>query len=109
MLFRLTNILILCQRIINDQLHEYLDIFVVTYLDNILIYSKTETEHIQHVKKVLDKLRRAGLLLKLEKYEFYKVELAFLGFVIRKNSIKIDLAKIKVVLSWPVPSTVKET
>ena len=64
-----------------------------------MIYSKTETEHIQHVKKVLDKLRRAGLFLKPEKYEFHKVELAFLGFVVGKNGIKIDLAKIKAVLS----------
>ena len=74
-----------------------------------MIYSKTETEYIQYVKKVLNKLRRARLLLKLEKYEFYKVELVFLGFVVEKNGIKIDLAKIKAVLSWPVPGTVKET
>ena len=74
-----------------------------------MIYSKTEAEYIQYVKKVLNKLRRAGLFLKPEKYEFHKVELVFLGFVVRKNSIKIDLVKIKTVLSWSISGIVKET
>ena len=51
---------------------EYLDIFCVAYLDDILIFSKTYKEHVEHVKKVLTALRSRSLAVKLEKYEFYK-------------------------------------
>jgi len=51
--FGLTNAPASCQRIINNQLHEYLDVFVIAYLDNILIYFKNENKHIQYVKKIL--------------------------------------------------------
>ena len=56
----------------NETLHEYLDIFVTVYLDDILIYSENEKEHVEHVKKVLAKLRTNSLLLKLGKCEFHK-------------------------------------
>jgi len=56
----------------NETLHEYLDIFVIMYLNNILIYLENEKEHVEHVKKVLAKLRTNSLLLKLKKCEFYK-------------------------------------
>jgi hypothetical protein len=72
---------------------------VVVYLDNILVYSRIETEYIQYIKKVLEKLKSIKLLLKPEKYKFHKLELIFLGFIIRNNSIYIDLAKIKVVFN----------
>ena len=56
----------------NETLHEYLDIFVTMYLDDILIYLENEKEHVEHVKKVLAKLWTNSLLLKLEKCEFHK-------------------------------------
>ena len=56
----------------NETLHEYLDIFVTMYLNDILIYLRNEKEHVEHVKKVLAKLRANSLLLKLEKCEFHK-------------------------------------
>jgi hypothetical protein len=70
--FRLTNAPASMQRLMNDVLHEYLDIFTIVYLDDILIYSTNEEEHIKHVKLVLKKLEEYSLLLKLEKCEFYK-------------------------------------
>ena len=106
--FRLTNAPASCQRMINEQLHEYLDIFIVAYLDDILIYSKTEEEHIEHIKKVLEKIKIAKLLLKPEKCEFYRQELAFLGFFVGRDGIRMDPAKVEAVLEWPVPTTVKE-
>jgi hypothetical protein len=106
--FGLTNAPASCQRMINEQLHEYLDIFVVAYLDDILIFSKTKTEHIEHVKKVLEKLKKAKLLLKPEKCEFHKEELGFLGFIVGQNGIRMDPAKVEAVLSWPEPKTVTE-
>ena len=106
--FGLTNAPASCQRMINDQLHEYLDIFVVAYLDDILIFSKTEAEHIEHVKKVLEKLKGAKLLLKPEKCEFHQKELTFLGYIVGRNGVRMDPAKVDAVLSWPEPETVKE-
>ena len=55
-----------------------------------MIYSKNKEEYIEYIKKVLIKLEKASLLLKLEKYEFYKKELIFLGYIIKRNSIRID-------------------
>lgn len=106
--FGLTNAPASCQRMINDQLHEYLDVFVVAYLDDILIYSKTEAEHIQHVRKVLEKLRIAKLLLKPEKCEFHQEETHFLGFIVGRHGVRMDPIKVEAVLSWPTPGTVKE-
>jgi hypothetical protein len=56
----------------NDALHEYLDVFVIVYLDDVLIYLTNEKEHVKHVKLVLEKLTVFNLLLKPEKCEFYK-------------------------------------
>ena len=60
------------------------------YLDDILIYSENEKEHVEHVKKVLAKLRTNSLLLKLEKCEFHKNQVEFLGYIIRRHGIKMD-------------------
>lgn len=106
--FGLTNAPASCQRMINDQLHEYLDVFVVAYLDDILIFSKTRTEHIEHVRKVLEKLKGANLLLKPEKCKFHKEELEFLGYIVGKNGIRMSPDKVQAVLEWPIPTTVKE-
>ena len=80
--FGLTNTPATIQRIVNEQLYKYLNIFVITYLDNILIFFKSKSEHIKHIRRVLEKLKGAGILLKPEKYKFYKEELEFLGFII---------------------------
>ena len=69
--FRLTNVPTSFQAIINNVLQEYLDAFVIAYLNNILIYSVTLKEHKQHVHKVLQKLQDAKLLVELEKSKFY--------------------------------------
>lgn len=73
--FGLTNALADFQRFINEVLHPFLDQFCTAYLDDILIYSNTLTEHKEHVRKVLDLLSQNGLHLKPEKYEFHKQEL----------------------------------
>ncbi len=68
-------------------MHKYLNVFVVAYLDNILVYSETLEDYIQHIKKVLEKFRIAKLLLKLEKCKFYKGELKFLRYIVRQHGI----------------------
>ncbi|OBT70641.1 hypothetical protein VF21_10648 [Pseudogymnoascus sp. 05NY08] len=66
------------QRLMNDALHKYLDIFVIVYLDDVLVYLTSEQEHVKHVKLVLEKIEKYNLLLKLEKCEFYKNQVEFL-------------------------------
>jgi len=104
----LTNAPASFQRMINSQLHEYLDDFVVAYLDDILIFSKNEAEHITHVRKVLRKLKQAELRLRPEKCEWHKKELTFLGFIVGSHGIRMDPGKVDAVVSWPTPTTVKE-
>jgi len=106
--FGLTNAPATMQRLVNDILHKDLDIFVIAYLDDILIFSETESEHIQHIKTVLKKLRAKGLRLKPEKCKWHQTKLRFLGFIIRQHGIQMDLAKSEVIIDWPRPRIVKE-
>jgi hypothetical protein len=70
--FGLTNALATFQAYINNVLRKYLDVFVVVYLDDILVYSKTYKEHVQHMRLILTTLRDANLRIKAEKTEFHK-------------------------------------
>ncbi len=78
-------------------LFEYLNDFYSAYLDNILIFSETLEEYKVYIKKVLIKLKEARLNLDINKYEFYIKETKYLGLIVRRNSIKIDPAKIKAI------------
>ena len=80
--FGLTGAPATFQRFINDTLREYLDLFCSAYLDDILIYSRTEDEHLTHVRSVLKKLRNAGLYAKISKCEFFVPETKFLGMLL---------------------------
>ena len=91
----------------NDVLFDYLDDFCTAYLDDILIYSDNELEHEHHVRKVLERLRNAGLQIDLKKCEFHVTRTKYLGFIINTNGIKVDLDKISVVKSWKPLTTVK--
>ncbi|MGB2685899.1 MAG: pol polyprotein, partial [Olleya sp.] len=106
--FGLTNAPASMQRLMNNTLHEYLDVFVIVYLDDILIYSKSEQEHVKHVKMVFEKLSQRNLLLKPEKCEFHRKEVEFLGYLVGIDGIRMDEAKVAAVLQWPTPTTVKE-
>ena len=106
--FGLTNAPATFQELINDTLREYLDDFVTAYLDDILIFSRTYSEHVEHVRKVLRKLKEKALPLKLKKCEFHKHEIQFLGYVVSTKGIGPDPAKIESVKTWPEPTMVKE-
>ena len=106
--FGLTNAPATCQQMINDALRDLLDVTVVAYLDDILIYSKDPAKHESHVKQVLERLANYKLRLKPEKCEWSKEEVKFLGFMIGKNSIRIDPAKLAAVKEWNQPTNVKE-
>ena len=97
MLFRLTNTPATCQALINNIIRAHLDQTAITYLDNILVYSKTQQEHTKHVKDVLRCLQEVGLKLNLKNCEFNKLEVEFLRYIIGIKEIKIDSEKVKVI------------
>jgi len=95
--FGLTNASTTCQEMINDALRQYLDRFVIAYLDDIMIYSKTLKEHVSHVFKVLECLNMRNLHLKLEKCEFHREEVDFLEFVVGRHGVRMNPKKLRAV------------
>ncbi len=106
--FGLTNAPATFQQLINDTLMQQLDISVVAYLDDILVYSKTKAEHIEHVRWVLTQLDKASLRIKPEKCEFHKEEVEFLGYRVSTSGIKMDPGKIRTIQEWPKPQNLKD-
>ena len=101
--FGLTSAPATFMRLMNDTLMPYLDQFVIVYLDDICIYSKTPEEHLEHVRKILTLLRQEKLIGKLSKCEFGISSMEFLGHVVSDQGIATDPAKIKAVQDWPTP------
>ncbi|KAL0934971.1 reverse transcriptase domain protein [Colletotrichum truncatum] len=106
--FGLTNAPATFQTMINHVLREFLDVFVVVYLDDILIFSKTLEDHKKHVHQVLRKLQDAKLLVEPEKSKFHAKEVEFLGFTIAPGILKMSKDKIAAVRDWPTPQNVKD-
>jgi transposase InsO family protein len=106
--FGLTNAPATCQELINNVLREHLDIFVIAYLDDILIYSQNEKEHKEHVRTILTLLQQHSLLVDPDKCNWHQEEVEFLGCIVGKNGVKMSPDKIQVVKDWPTPKTVKE-
>ena len=86
--------------------HEYLDKFVIVFIDDILIYSRTAEEHEQHLRIVLGLLREHKLYAKLKKYVFWLSYASFLGHVISDKGLSMDPSKIAAVVEWPRPNNV---
>jgi transposase InsO family protein len=106
--FGLTNAPATFQHLMNKILQPYLDKFVVVYLDDILIFSKTPEEHLEHVSKVLEVLRDNQMYVGLDKCAFGLSEIDFLGHVVSAEGIKPDPKKVAAVTEWPTPGTVRE-
>jgi hypothetical protein len=105
MTFGLTNALTYFMYLMNKVFMEYMYKFVVVFINDILIYSRSE-EHEEHLCLVLQKLREHRLYAKLGKCEFWLKQVAFLGPVISKGGISMDPSKVQDVLSWNVPTSV---
>jgi len=87
---------------------DFLDKFLIIYLDDLLIYSDTLAEHKRHVRLVLERLRQAELCLKPSKCEFHMQEISFLEFVVGSQGVKMDSSKVAAITSWPVPKSVHD-
>jgi hypothetical protein len=92
--FGLINVPASFQALINDILREYLDIFVVAYLDDILIYLINKKDHIKQVHLVLKILGKAGMRINKLKCTFHTIEMEFLGYIVGLKGIKMDLKKV---------------
>jgi hypothetical protein len=108
MSFRLTDAPAYFMYLMNKVFMEYLDRFVVVFIDNILVFSKTMEEHEEHLRLVLEKLRSNHLYAKFSKCEFWLTEVTFLGHVISAGGVSVDPGKVKDVLNWMTPATVSE-
>ena len=108
MSFGLTNAPAYFMYLLNKVFMEYLDKFVVVFIDDILVYSKNEEEHEEHLRLVLQKLRENQFYAKFSKCEFWLNEVSFLGHVITNGGIAVDPGKVRDVLKWEPPQTVSE-
>jgi hypothetical protein len=94
--------------LMNKVFMEYLDRFVVVFINDVLIYSKSESDHEKHLRLVLQKLRDNQLYAKYRKCEFWIGEVPLLGHIIFNGGISVDPAKVKEIVAWSIPTTVTE-
>ncbi|GBG59012.1 hypothetical protein CBR_g24360 [Chara braunii] len=106
--FGLTNAPAIFQRAMNDILRDILEQYVVVYLDDILVYSRTLEEHLRHLRDVLDRLRRHGFYAKLSKCRFSQHKVDFLGHDVSDQGLHMDDAKITAIAEWPAPTTANQ-
>ncbi|KAE8728977.1 Phosphoenolpyruvate carboxykinase [Hibiscus syriacus] len=106
--FGLTNAPAAFMDLMNRVFRPYLDQFVVVFIDDIMIYSRIEAEHDEHLKIVLQTLREHRIYVKLSKCEFWLQEVSFLGYIISARGIQVDPSKIEAILNWKQPKNVFE-
>jgi len=106
--FGLTNAPAVFMDLMNRVFKDYLDSFVIVFIDDILVYSPSPVDHEIHLRMVLQRLREKQLYAKFSKCEFWQTQVIFLGHVVSGEGISVDPEKIKAVLDWPRPTTVTE-
>ena len=103
MSFGFTNAPTTFMCLMNNVLSKYLDMFVLVFPDGILIYSKNEEEHVEHLRLNLKLLRKHKLYERLRKCDFYKDRIHYLGHNISDKGISVDPENIEAIMSWPAP------
>jgi hypothetical protein len=106
--FGLSNAPVVFMSLMNGVFRDYLDTFVIIFLDDILVYSRTEEEHEQHLRMVLQVLRDHQLYAKLSKCSFYQERIHYLGHIISKDGIVVDHEKIESIREWSALRNVME-
>nr|GFA70755.1 reverse transcriptase [Tanacetum cinerariifolium] len=106
--FGLTNAPAVFMDLMNRIFHEFLDKFVIVFIDDILVFSKSKEEHEDHLRTVLQTLRQEKLYAKFSKCEFWLSSVAFLGHIFSAEGITMDPAKVEAITKWPRPTSVTE-
>nr|GEV72043.1 putative reverse transcriptase domain-containing protein [Tanacetum cinerariifolium] len=106
--FGLTNAPAVFMDLMNRIFHEFLDKFVIVFIDDILVFSKSKEEHEDHLRTVLQTLRQEKLYAKFSKCEFWLSSVAFLGHIVSAEGITMDPAKVEAITKWPRPTSVTE-
>ncbi|KAD3336887.1 hypothetical protein E3N88_32406 [Mikania micrantha] len=106
--FGQTNAPAVFMDIMNRVCKPYLDNFIIVFIDDILIYSKTQEEHKEHLQLALELLRQEKLYAKLSKCDFWIREVQFLGHVVNEQGIHVDKSKMEAIKNWETPKTLTE-
>jgi hypothetical protein len=96
------------QTLMNNIFYDCIDDFLVVYMDDLLIFSKNEEDHMRHVEMVLQRLREHKLYVSPKKCVFMSTEIEFLGFIVGKDGLRVDPKKIEVIENWPRPTRITE-
>ncbi|KAI3759605.1 hypothetical protein L6452_07536 [Arctium lappa] len=106
--FGLTNAPAVFMDLMNRVCRPFLDKSVIVFIDDILVYSKSESEHEQHLREVLEMLRRERLYAKFFKCDFWLKEVQFLGHIVTRVGVKVDPSKIEAMMNWESPKSPSE-
>ncbi|MBW0590954.1 hypothetical protein O181_130669 [Austropuccinia psidii MF-1] len=105
--FGLTNTPASFQNLVNDIFADFFDILVVVYLDDIMVFSSSQEEHVKHVASVLQRLRNNEFFAKASKCVFHASSVKYLGYVVSREGFKMDYSKVQQILNWPQPKNIK--
>ncbi|KAK3559853.1 hypothetical protein QTP86_021422 [Hemibagrus guttatus] len=106
--FGLTNAPAMFQAFVKEIFKDLIDRYLIVYIDDILIYSPSYNKHVHHIRIVLARLCQNQLYVKVEKCEFYKDFITFLGYIISWQGVEMDPKKVTAAMDWPEPTTIKE-
>ncbi|MBW0463257.1 hypothetical protein O181_002972 [Austropuccinia psidii MF-1] len=105
--FGFTNATASFKNLVNDIFAHFLDIFVLVYLDDIMVFSSSEEEHVKHVASVLQILRDNNLFAKPSKCIFHASSVEYFGYVVSSEGLKMDSSKVQQILNWTQPKNTK--